>query len=57
MRASQVPETADSLEDDDVYLLETKDKIYLWSGKVTSLYSLMIDKPGLKVPNVGEVPL
>ncbi|CAB3252220.1 unnamed protein product [Arctia plantaginis] len=33
MRASQVPETADSLEDDDVYVLETKDIIYLWSGK------------------------
>jgi hypothetical protein len=34
MRAVQVPEKADALEDDDVFVLETMDKVYVWSGKV-----------------------
>ncbi|KAJ8706798.1 hypothetical protein PYW07_012876 [Mythimna separata] len=33
LRVTQVPETADSLEDDDVYVLETKDVVYIWIGK------------------------
>ncbi|XP_075990062.1 gelsolin, cytoplasmic-like [Anticarsia gemmatalis] len=33
MRAIQVSETADSLEDDDVYVLETQEIVYLWNGK------------------------
>ncbi|KAJ0169439.1 hypothetical protein K1T71_015026 [Dendrolimus kikuchii] len=33
MRVQQVPETANSLEDDDVYLLETKDGVVVWNGK------------------------
>ncbi|XP_046976228.1 gelsolin-like [Vanessa cardui] len=33
MRATQVEETSSSLEDDDVFILETPDKVYLWIGK------------------------
>lgn len=33
MRAEQVPETEDSLEDDDVFLLETPDHVFVWKGK------------------------
>ncbi|KAJ8705038.1 hypothetical protein PYW08_012358 [Mythimna loreyi] len=33
IRVTQVPETADSLEDDDVYVLETKEVVYIWIGK------------------------
>ncbi|VVC98889.1 unnamed protein product [Leptidea sinapis] len=34
MRITQVPETVDTLEDDDVYVLETPDFIFVWNGKV-----------------------
>ncbi|VVC98888.1 unnamed protein product [Leptidea sinapis] len=33
MRITQVPETVDTLEDDDVYVLETPDFIFVWNGK------------------------
>ncbi|KPJ14047.1 Gelsolin, cytoplasmic [Papilio machaon] len=33
MRTVQVPETAEVLEDDDVFVLETPEKIYVWHGK------------------------
>ncbi|XP_038221359.1 gelsolin, cytoplasmic-like [Zerene cesonia] len=33
MRIVQVPETADSLEDDDVFILETPEVVYVWNGK------------------------
>ncbi|CAK1591699.1 unnamed protein product [Parnassius mnemosyne] len=33
MRTTQVPESADVLEDDDVYILETPETIYVWHGK------------------------
>ncbi|KAL0858598.1 hypothetical protein ABMA27_012435 [Loxostege sticticalis] len=33
MRAVQVEEKADVLEDDDVFVLETAEKIFVWSGK------------------------
>ncbi|XP_041983743.1 gelsolin-like [Aricia agestis] len=32
-RATQIPENADQLEDDDVYILETPDVVYVWNGK------------------------
>ncbi|XP_028156958.1 gelsolin-like [Ostrinia furnacalis] len=33
MRAVQVAEKADVLEDDDVFVLETLEKVFVWSGK------------------------
>ncbi|XP_060808201.1 gelsolin-like isoform X1 [Amyelois transitella] len=33
MRACQVEESGSVLEDDDVFVLETADKVYVWSGK------------------------
>ncbi|CAG9790657.1 unnamed protein product [Diatraea saccharalis] len=33
MRAVQVKEDANVLEDDDVFVLETKDTVYVWNGK------------------------
>ncbi|GBP88363.1 Gelsolin, cytoplasmic [Eumeta japonica] len=36
MRAVQVPESADSLEDDDVYVLETSGTVYIWHGKASA---------------------
>ena len=35
MRADQVPEEASSLQSDDVFLLETPEKNYLWYGEVS----------------------
>ncbi|XP_052746032.1 gelsolin [Bicyclus anynana] len=36
MRATQVEESANSLEDDDIYILETPSAVYMWNGKESS---------------------
>ncbi len=45
MRAVQVAETASSLNSDDVFVLETPSKTYLWNGVVRLRYFKMnVDK-------------
>ncbi|KAG6464313.1 gelsolin, cytoplasmic [Manduca sexta] len=36
MRAVQVPETSDTLEYDDVFVLQTPDAVYVWNGNESS---------------------
>ncbi|KAG6460989.1 hypothetical protein O3G_MSEX012352 [Manduca sexta] len=36
MRAVQVPETSDTLEYDDVFVLQTADAVYVWNGNESS---------------------
>ena len=36
VRAEQRPEVAASLNSDDVFILETPEKTYIWCGKVSS---------------------
>lgn len=66
MRAIQVSETADSLEDDDVYVLETAEIVYLWNGKESndgeqevakSFVKLVVgDEKDVAVVQQGEEP-
>ncbi|XP_026724506.1 gelsolin, cytoplasmic-like [Trichoplusia ni] len=64
MRGQQVTETADSLEDDDVYVLESPETIYIWIGKesneteqeaVNNFVQALVDKEITTVQQ-GEEP-
>ncbi|CAH2224360.1 jg3674, partial [Pararge aegeria aegeria] len=66
MRAIQMQETADSLEEDDIFILETPSAVYVWSGKEsseqeqeaakTAVTSLVGDDKEVIEINQGEEP-
>nr|XP_049695745.1 gelsolin, cytoplasmic-like [Helicoverpa armigera] len=65
LRAIQLEEKADNLEDDDVYVLETKETVYIWIGKesndtekeaVTSFVEKIVKEKEISTIEQGDEP-